>query len=825
MPAAPAVAQQTGFDPHPLRPPATASPRETLRTFLDDFGLAVRDWQQGNLSSATYRAFERATDALDFSSTPNGDSWAVRIIRAMMLREILDRVEVPPDEEIPGVEEVAEKDITSWTIPNTRITLRRIEEGPREGEFLFSARTVEQAGKYYRQVVDLPYKPGAIKGLLEQYLAADRTYAAATERIRNRLRPVSTSSPRWLLQGFLDSVNRAYRLIREAEAALEATPPRMTTAQALEAEESAALYLRRAASGLDLSKVPPAQRDYVGLEAVLKIKEILDRMPLPPLSSVPSELTVAEAREGSRLAFVGNDLPLRWKIPDTELEIAEVVEGERNGEFLFSARTVRNIGRYFADVRDLPYRPDLYSFTATDDYISPEKSENFYELVTATPGYLVPSAHFLGNFAEDLPDSFKTLHADQTIWQWIGLLLTALAVVVVSYGLFRLFRLLHRRLWHPWNHWVLVLGPIAVSLTLMVAQRFLDRDLNLTGEVLFAAVAAIEVAIFAMFAWVAYIICIAIAETIIHSPKIPDESIDASLLRIAGRVAGIVLAVWIFIDGIDELGLDVLPLVASLGVGGLAVALAAQTTIANFIGSVILYTNRPVRVGDFCLYGDDMGTVEEIGLHSTRIRTLERSVVTVPNAEFAQMKLDNLAKRDRRLFRTTLQLRYETTPEQMRCILAKLRELLLRHPMIDPDPARVRFVGYGAYSKDVEIFSYLRCQDQNTFLAMREDVLLRIEDIVVEAGSGFAFPSQTAYLTRDAGLDAKQRDEAAAQVEKWRVDGKLPFPEFAEEQRQQLEDTLDYPPKGSPDHKTPAGQSDAPERDQASTPGNRNGTV
>jgi MscS family membrane protein len=134
----------------------------------------------------------------------------------------------------------------------------------------------------------------------------------------------------------------------------------------------------------------------------------------------------------------------------------------------------------------------------------------------------------------------------------------------------------------------------------------------------------------------------------------------------------------------------------------------------------------------------------------------------------------------------------------MRFILAKLRELLLGHPMVDPDPARVRFTGYGDYSKNVEIFAYLSCQDQNTFLAIQEDILLRMEDIVIGAGSGFAFPSQTAYLAQDSGLDDQRVSEAVAEVEQWRAGGKLPFPEFADQQRAQIEDVLDYPPEGSP---------------------------
>jgi MscS family membrane protein len=151
---------------------------------------------------------------------------------------------------------------------------------------------------------------------------------------------------------------------------------------------------------------------------------------------------------------------------------------------------------------------------------------------------------------------------------------------------------------------------------------------------------------------------------------------------------------------------------------------------------------------------------------------------------------------------TLRQLRYETTPDQMRYILMKLRELLLGHPKVAPDPARVRFVGYGDYSKDIEVFCYLSCTEQNEFLAIQEDLLLRMERIILEAGSGFAFPSHTAYLTRDAGLDDKRREEAETQVGNHRSADKLPFPEFGEEERERLNNILDYPPKGSPEYRS-----------------------
>jgi MscS family membrane protein len=190
------------------------------------------------------------------------------------------------------------------------------------------------------------------------------------------------------------------------------------------------------------------------------------------------------------------------------------------------------------------------------------------------------------------------------------------------------------------------------------------------------------------------------------------------------------------------------------------------------------------------------------------------------------MKLDNFSARDQRLLKTVLQLRYETTEDQMRYVLTKLRELLLGHPMITPDPCRVRFVDYGAFSKDVEIFAYLRCQDQDTFLAVKEDILLRIGEIITEAGCGFAFPSQTAYLARDTGLDAERRNRAEVEVQTMRVRGKLPFPEFEDEEREQLEDILDYPPKGSSEYQ-PRGEQPqhppAPPKRPAPPQGSRRG--
>jgi MscS family membrane protein len=241
----------------------------------------------------------------------------------------------------------------------------------------------------------------------------------------------------------------------------------------------------------------------------------------------------------------------------------------------------------------------------------------------------------------------------------------------------------------------------------------------------------------------------------------------------------------------------VLGLLAGVSVGGLAVALAAQKTVENFIGALTLFADRPVRVGEFFRYGDNLGTVEEIGMRSTRIRGIDRTVTTIPNSELASMQITNLTKRDMMLTMFKFGLRYETTPEQLRHVLAKLRELLLAHPKVTPEPARVRFVGFGDASLNVEIFAYVRTQDWNEFLGIQEDIYLRMMDVVAASGTGFAFPSQTVYLTRDKGLDSERSAAAIAEVRRWREKHELPFPDFDPEFAETHRDTLDFPPAGS----------------------------
>jgi MscS family membrane protein len=244
-------------------------------------------------------------------------------------------------------------------------------------------------------------------------------------------------------------------------------------------------------------------------------------------------------------------------------------------------------------------------------------------------------------------------------------------------------------------------------------------------------------------------------------------------------------------------GINLTAVVAGLGIGGIAVAFAAQKTIENFFGGLFLVWDKPIRLGDYCKAGEHAGTVEHIGLRSTLIRTLNRTVVSIPNGQLSSISVENFAMRDRFLFRHTLNLRYETTADQLRYVVAQTRELLYEHPRVDSTTARVRFVAFGQSSIDVEIFAYVLETVQEVYLAVQEDLLLRIMDLVESSGSGFAFPSQTLYMSKDEGLDAEKSRRAAETVRRWRDEGELPFPDHSPAMVSHLDSTLEYPPKGS----------------------------
>jgi len=593
-----------------------------------------------------------------------------------------------------------------------------------------------------------------VRFLLAALLLAWSIAVQASSVDRHPLAPPDRSSPRATLLSFIEHMNTAYSAYVHAEN-----------------KEAVSHAFRRAIDCLDLSEVAPTLHFDVGGYSSLLLKEVLDRIELPAFDEIPGPDESVE----------------RWTIPQTEIAIVRIGEGELAGEYLISSQSVDRAQEFYDRVRDLPYTPG--------------STAGLLDIYLDNPGGLVPL-----NWARDLPDWAVARIFDRPLWKWLALIIYFVLGIAVVRGV-------HRLGWR-WDglfgqrYPFLRFGTLSVAISLVVLawglDVYVDDLIGLRGNIEAFIKRGALVLAFAFSIFFIFAIFELVASAVVASTNRPKSGANTHLTKLLVRIVGIAVIVFVVVEASAYLGWAVAPVVAGLGVGGLAVALAARPTIENVIGGLTLFADKPFRVGDICKLGEDIGYVEEIGLRSTRIRTLERSVVSIPNADLATMKIDNLGQRDMRLLRTTLGLRYETTPDQLRWVLAKFREMLLAHPMTAPDNMRTRFIGYGAYSLDIEVYVYLRCETQDSYLAISEDLLLRIMDIVKESGTSFAFPSQVNYLSRDTGIDSQRTQANEDEVSQWRQRSKLPFPEFEEEHEDSLRDTLDYPPHGSPHYRPPS---------------------
>ena len=538
----------------------------------------------------------------------------------------------------------------------------------------------------------------------------------------------------------------------------------------------------------DLSEVPAAARREVGIETATYVLDILGRIGLPNLDDAPDLAAVAEQ---------GFD---HYAIPGTPFRLVRIEAGPRTGEFLFSARTVDTAPWFFRGVEALP----LHSTLPFESWVGETRQ---------LAGPLIPASLVAG-----LPGEMKRTVLGTPVWKIVAaILLTLVGAALV--------RSLHRALLLPEDPakrraklWRSALSPLAVAAASLAITSIAGDQIRIGGQFALGFNAVLMVIGYLALAWAVWCVALAIFESFVRRSDFPEEDLDADLLRLVARMVGVIAIIAVLISGAQAMGLPVVSVLAGLGIGGLAVALAIRPTLENLIGGFILYLDKPIRVGDFCGFGTQSGTVESIGVRSTQIRALDRTLISVPNAQFADMQIVNWAQCDQMLIQQTIGLRHETASDQLRYVLAKIREMFHAHPRIDADTVRVRFAGNGPSSLDIQVRVYARTREWNDFYAIQEDVLLRIRDIVEQSGTGFAFPSQTVYLGRDAGLDAERGEKAGQEVAAWRRTGRLPFPRFAAGTLERLSGTLHYPPPGSPDFNATEAQQAAGEERLSAEP-------
>ena len=537
------------------------------------------------------------------------------------------------------------------------------------------------------------------------------------------LDPPDLSSPRAAVASFIERSDALFAELRSVEVTMANVPRRRRMIDAT-------------LSCLDLTDIAPSLRDSKGREAAVCLKEVLDRIEMPDLDQIPDGEQVQE------------DALDRWRLPRTELTLVKLADGPRAGEWVFGADTVERAEEFFRRVRDLPYRADA-------------GSPGFHEFFVHAAGWMIPAA-----WLRALPAWARMEFLEESLWRWIALAVLLVGGAGVVAGLARWAARTARG--GLAGHALACAAPTSLIGASLLIDYLLTFQVRFTGEVLFVLKAGLRVAAFAGGVALLLAVLQRAADLIIHLRGYRPGTIGSQLVRLGFKLLTVVLVGWLVIVAADYLGISVAPLLAGFGVGGLAVALAAQHTFENIIAGIVLFADAPVRIGDVCQFGELRGTVEQIGLRSTRIRSIDRTMITVPNSEFAKLKLVNYSRRDRILFKAKLSLRYETTSDQMRFVLVALREMLGHHPRLVRDSVRARFVGYGDWSLDVELHALAETSDYADFLAIQEDVLLRVMDVVGEAGCGFAFPAEMQYDSVTSPLDQERARRAEASVVEWR---------------------------------------------------------
>jgi len=388
------------------------------------------------------------------------------------------------------------------------------------------------------------------------------------------------------------------------------------------------------------------------------------------------------------------------------------------------------------------------------------------------------------------------------LWQWLGLIAAIPVAIVIGWAVVvlaaiprRLYlRLKKRPNLHTYSQ---VSKPLLLCFS-AIAHRLIASYYGLPLLPRFYYSRAIGALISAGFFWLLLRVTTVIMQRLRSHAIAAGRTGTGTLMVLGERLLKALVVIVAALSILAIFGFNLSAVLAGLGIGGIAIAFAAQKTLENLFGGISVLADEVIRVGDYCRFGDRTGTVEDISLRSTRIRTDDRTQVSIPNGALAVMNVENFSRRDKILFSPTFGVRPDTSPDQLRFVLAEIRRLLYEHPKIETDTARIRLASFGASALNLEVFSYIRTRSYDEFAAIREDILLRIMEIVRSSGSAVALPAQTLYLGRDAGLDEEKSAASEQQVQQWRDQRELPFPDFGPADKAAFRDSMAYPPPESP---------------------------
>src|SRR6266436_4558835 len=525
----------------------------------------------------------------------------------------------------------------------------------------------------------------------------------------NPLRPVNTSSPRATLQDFVGAMDEIYRGMKDFLQEYAASQRLYPTSDERRKQVEALSTASKAIKVLDLSDIPPVLRDTVAPERAIQLKEILDRVEFPSFESIPDQEVMARASSK------------RWRLPGTEIDIALIEHGPRSGEYLVSAGTVDRLPEFYERVKNLPYKPGPAA-ELSDVYrrMSSGGAATIYDAFSSSPVGLeriLPIRWML-----TFPAWAKAQIAAVAAWQWLGLISGLAVCVGFVYGVYRLSRFLaSRRPEESGPGWDALLTPLAIILVSAVPVPLLCTIFRIGGTARVVITFVQTGALYLSAAWLSMISASLLAEAIVASEHLRRGSLDSQLIRLGMRFAGIAIAIGFLIQGSYELGFPTYSVLAGLGVGGLAVALAARDSLANLLGSMLIMIEKPFRVGHVVRVSGGEGTVEDVGFRSTRIRTADNSLISIPNNAVVNATVENLSLRPARRQRFFVQVTYDTPRDKLEALADGIKQLIADHPLTNKTNPQVRFNNFSESSLDILVMFHLEVADYTTELKEREE--------------------------------------------------------------------------------------------------------
>jgi len=362
------------------------------------------------------------------------------------------------------------------------------------------------------------------------------------------------------------------------------------------------------------------------------------------------------------------------------------------------------------------------------------------------------------------------------LWQWLALLLFApiallLARIITFLGQAMVrYRAKKRGLVLGPRQPFLRPDPITLSLAIFIHFQFVGYiGTSILYRLYYRRIVLVLIA--AAFYWIVITITRAISRRVGVSLGNRGLYAERSIVSLVRRFVEVVVFLFVALTVLKTLGVDVTTALAGVGIGGLALGLGAQKTFENVFGGISILFDKVIVVGDTCKINNQVGTVEDIGLRSTRLRTPERTLLSIPNGVLSTSTIENLRFRDKFLCQQVIRLRYDLSPDHVRYVLGEIRELLRQDPKVEDSSSRVRFLRFAEYALEIEIYAYILEPEFNAYLATQEALLLQVMDTLEKAGAVLALPTQTTLVTQDSWIDPEKSKAIRAAVEKVRDPG------------------------------------------------------